>query len=355
MTLQNISLLKQLLATPAPTGDETAAAKLWRQAAKSIADRIYTDVQGNSYALLQSKPDAPRVLLAGHIDEIGVMVHYIDDDGFLFFQPIGGWDTQVLVGQRVRLLGKHGDVIGVIGKKPLHLLSNDEMHTASSYRNLWIDIGVQSRHEALKHLRIGCVGVLDGPMYDMPNHRIVSRSLDNRVGAFIVLEALRRLAIQRPIANVAAVATTQEETTSGGAAVASFRFDPHVALVVDVTYATDHPDVEKRHYGNVYLGGGVVLVRGAANSPLVYDRLLSLAEQERIPYCLQPASRYLGTDADIISIARSGVATGTVAIPIRYLHTPNEMIDIADVEQAINLIVLFVSSLTSPTEFIPAV
>ncbi len=351
--MHNSSFLKRLLATPAPTGDEAAAAKLWRQEAQHFADRIQTDVQGNSLAILESA--GPRILLAGHIDEIGVMIHHIDGDGFLFFQPIGGWDTQVLVGQRVRLIGKRGEVIGVIGKKPLHLLSNDEMTTASSYKNLWIDIGVESRFEALEYIRIGSVGVLDAPIYDMPNRRIVSRSLDNRIGAWIVLEALRTLADNRPTACVAAVATTREETTSAGAAVAAFEFNPHVALVVDTTYATDHPDVEKRQYGDVQLGRGVVLVRGSANSPLVYERLLDLAERENIPYSLQPSSRYLGSDADVIHIARNGVATGSLSIPMRYLHTPNEMIDMADVEHAIRLIVHFVASLTSPTEFIPAV
>jgi endoglucanase len=353
MTLHNMAFLKQLLATPAPTGDETAAARLWRTEARKFADSISTDVHGNSVALLES--NGPRILLAAHIDEIGFMVHYIDDDGYLSIQPIGGWDPQVLVGQRVRLLGRQGDVFGVIGKKPLHLMSNDDLASVSKISQLWIDLGVKSRAEAMALVRVGCVGVVDAPIYELPNGRLVSRSLDDRIGTFIILEALRQLATRRPVACVAAVATTHEETTSAGAAVAAFQFQPHISLVIDTTYTTDHPDTEKRQHGDVRLGSGPVLVRGSANSPLLYDRLLELAERERIPYTLQPSSRYLGSDADVIHIARSGVATGTVGVPLRYMHTPNEMVDLLDVEYSIRLIVAFVSSITSESEFLPEV
>lgn len=353
MTLENVSFLQKLLSTPGPSGDESAVAKVWRAEARGFADRVEADVHGNSIAILESA--GPRVLLAGHIDEIGIMVHYIDDDGYLYIQPIGGWDPQVLVGQRVRLTGREGDVIGVIGRKPLHLLTNEELGTASKMKNLWVDLGVNNREEALKLLRVGTVGVIDAPLHHFPNDRLVSRSLDNRIGAFIVLEVLRRLSKQRSVAHVAAVATTQEETTSAGASVAAFRFDPHVSLVVDVTYSTDTPDSDKKLFGDVRLGGGPVLIRGSANSPLVYDRLLDIVEQQEIPYSLQPSPQVLGTDADIIYMVRSGVATGTICVPIRYLHSPNEMIASSDVEHVIQVIMAFVESIQTETEFIEPV
>ncbi|NNJ10314.1 M42 family metallopeptidase [Chloroflexales bacterium ZM16-3] len=347
-----VAFLKRLLSTPSPSGDEAAAAKVWRDEAKGFADKVYTDVRGNSYALIEGA--GPRVLLAGHIDEIGLMVSYIDENGFLSFSAIGGWDAQVLVGQRVRLLGHAGEVVGVIGKKPIHLLKSDERGQASTIERMWIDIGVDSRDEALERVRVGCVGVIDAPLYEMPHGRIVSRSLDNRIGAFTVLEALRLLSQDRPTASVAAVATAQEEITLAGAATAAFNFDPQVAIVVDVTFATDHPESDKQQYGDVKLGGGPVLSRGAANSPLVYARLVDVAEQAEIAYSLQITPRYTGTDADAIHKARGGVATGVVAIPNRYMHSPNEMVALADVEAAARLIAAFVRSIASAEEFIPA-
>jgi putative aminopeptidase FrvX len=347
----NLSFLKTLLNTPGPSGDEAAAARVWRDEARTFADQVYADVRGNSYALLEGS--GARVLLAGHIDEIGLMISYIDDDGYLFFAPVGGWDAQVLVGQRVRLLGHQGEVVGVVGKKPIHMMKSEERDQVSKIENLWIDIGVKSRDEALERVRVGSVGVIDAPLYELPHGRIVSRSLDNRIGAFTVLEALRRLSQDRPTASVAAVATTQEETSLTGATTAAFRFDPHISIVVDVTFATDHPETDKRQFGDVRLGGGPVLSRGAANSPLVHERLVAIAERESIPYSLQITPRYTGTDADAIHLARGGVATGVISIPNRYMHSPNEMIDLTDVDHAARLIAAFAGSIKSENEFLP--
>ncbi len=351
MNEHTLTFLKQLLSTPGPSGDEAAVARIWRTEAETIADEVSVDVRGNSFAVLNG--GAPRVLLAGHIDEIGLMVSYIDDDGFLSFSAIGGWDSQVLVGQRVRLLGRHGDVMGVIGKKPIHLMDDDEEKKVSKIKDLWIDIGAHNRVEAAERVRVGTVGVLDAAVYEFPNGRIVSRSIDDRIGAFTVLEALRLLAEDRPTATVAAVATCQEETSFAGAQTAAFRYDPHVAIAVDVTFATDHPGADKKQHGDVKLGGGPVLARGAANSPAVYSRLLDLAEREGIPYSVQITPRYTGTDADVIHVARGGVATAVVSIPNRYMHSPNEMVELADVEHAATLIAAFVRSLSPDTDFVP--
>lgn len=351
MNDHSLAFLKRLLAIPGPSGDEAAAARAWRAEATPLADDVYADVQGNSYALLSG--GEPRVLLAGHIDEIGVMLSYIDESGFLFFDLIGGWDTQVLVGHRVRLLGKQGEVVGVIGKLPIHLIKSDDRGTASKIENLWIDIGASSGEEARQQVRVGTVGVIDVPLYELPNGRIVSRSLDNRIGAFVVLEALRLLHAERPAASVAAVATTYEETGSAGAMIAAFHYAPHVALAIDLTFATDHPDSNRRRDGDVRLGGGPVLSRGGANNPLIFERLCRLAEQEDIPYTVQITPRRTGTDADQIHTARSGVASGIISIPSRYMHTPNEMVALADVERSARLVAAFVRSVREVGEFVP--
>ncbi len=351
MNEHSVSFLKHLLSTPGPSGDEARAARIWRDEAITFADEVRADVRGNSFALLRGSD--LRVLLAGHIDEIGFMVNYIDDEGFLSFSAIGGWDPQVLVGQRVRLLGQQGDVLGVIGKKPIHLMEEDEIKNASKIKDLWIDIGAKNRAEASARVRVGSVGVIDAPIYDFPNNRIVSRSIDDRIGAFTVLEALRLLSQDRPNATVAAVATCQEETSFAGARTAAFSYDPHVAVAVDVTFATDYPGADKKQYGDVKLGGGPVLSRGAANSPVLYDMLLEIAEREDIPYSLQVTPRHTGTDADEIHMTRGGVATIVISIPNRYMHSPNEMVELVDVENAAKLIAAFVRSLSPGMDFVP--
>jgi putative aminopeptidase FrvX len=348
---QSLAFLKRLLATPGPSGDEAAAARVWREEAGSFADRVWSDVRGSAFAIVEG--GTPRVLLAGHIDEIGLMISYIDDDGYLSFAGVGGWDPQVLVGQRVRILGRHGELVGVIGKKPIHLMQGDERERASKLEDLWIDIGARSRAEAEERLRVGAVAVIDAPIYEFANGRLVSRAIDNRIGAFTVLEALRLLARDRPQATVAAVATSQEEITFAGAYTAAFSLEPQVAIAVDVTFATDHPNSNKKQWGDVKLGGGPVLSRGAANSPVVYDMLLEIAEREGIPYSVQITPRYTGTDADVIHLSRGGVATAVISIPNRYMHSPNEMIELDDVENAAKLIAAFVRSITAETDFVP--
>lgn len=347
-----IAFLKRLLSAPGPSGDEDRAARVWRAEARTFADQVYSDVLGNSFAVLEGS--GPRILLAGHIDEIGIMISHIDENGFLYFSPIGGWDAQVLIGQRVRLLGRHGEVIGVIGKKPIHLLKPEDRNQATKIEQMWIDIGAASRAEAAELVQVGDAGVIDAPVYELRGGRIVSRSIDNRIGAFTVLEALRLLSQNRPAACVAAVATTQEEITFGGATTAAFSFDPQVAIVVDVTFATDHPDADQRQWNTVKLGGGPVLSRGSANSGRVFRRLVELAERESIPYNVQIAPRYTGTDADAIHHVRGGIASAVISIPNRYMHSPNEMIEISDVAHAVKLIAAFVHSVASVTEFIPA-
>ncbi len=351
----SFEFLKHLLNTPGPSGFETAAARVWREEAQRFADSVEADVSGNSIAVLKGN-GGPRVMLAGHIDEIGVMITHIDDDGFLYFDGIGGWDSQVLVGQRIRILSRSGDVVGVIGKKPIHLMKGDERDKVSKITDLWIDIGAHKREGVKdKGVRVGDPGVVDMPFVDFGNGLIASRSIDNRIGAFVVLEALRLMANQRPAAYVAAVATTQEEIgfySGGGAATSAFRIEPDVALVVDVTFSTDAPGVEKKEVGDHKLGGGPVLSRGSASHPLVFERLAEVADRESIPFTISAAPKWTSTDADGIFLSRAGVATAVLSVPNRYMHSPNEMVDIKDLESTARLIAAFCADLKADEDFV---
>ena len=205
----SLEFLKRLLDTPGPSGFEAAVARVWREEAERFADRVTADVSGNSFATV-NEGGSPRVMLAGHIDEIGLMITHIDDDGFLYVDGIGGWDPQVLVGQRIRILGKDGHVLGVVGKKPIHLMKGDEKEKASKLTDLWVDIGVRGRDAVLRRgIRVGDPAVIDAGVVELGEGLIASRAIDNRIGAFVVLEALRLLSQDRPRAEVTAVATAQ--------------------------------------------------------------------------------------------------------------------------------------------------
>lgn len=350
------NFFESLLDAPGPSGFEVRPARVWRAEAETFADSVTTDVSGNTLALVN--PDGrPRVMMAGHIDEIGLQVTHIDTDGFLFVDGIGGWDPQVLVGQRVRVLGRSQDVIGVVGRKAIHLLKPNERKKATEIRDLWIDIGVTSRDEAAEAgLRVGDPIVIDADLVRLAGDRVASRAIDNRIGAYVVLEALRMLSEVPPTASAVAVATVQEEIGSGaggGARSSAFALEPDVALVVDVTFSTDVPDIEKKELGEHSLGGGPVLSRGSAAHPVVFDRLVEVAEAEGIPHTIQAAPKATHTDADSIYMTRTGVPTGLVSVPNRYMHSPNEIVSLSDLASTARLLAAFVRSLDADADFTP--
>ncbi len=348
-----LQLLKRLLDAPGPSGFERGPARLWLAEARGFAT-VEADVAGNCFATLN--PDGkPRVMLTGHLDEIGVMVVHVDDDGFLSFAAIGGWDPQVLVGQRVVLEGRAGPVVGVVGRKAIHLMKSEERDKASKITDLWMDIGARTKAEALERVRVGDAGVLSASPVELPHGRLVSRSIDNRVGAFVALEALRRLAATPPAACAVAVGTTQEEIayTGGGARTSAFGLEPDAAVVVDVTHATDSPGIEKKEVGDFKLGGGPVLSRGSAVSPVVFEQLVAAAEAEGMPFAIEAAPRGTSTDADAIHTSRRGIATGVVSVPCRYMHSPNEMVDLEDLDRAASLLAAWVRRLAPSTSFLP--
>jgi endoglucanase len=349
------SFLRRLLDAPGPSGFEVRAARVWRAEAETFAESVTVDVNGNSTAAVR-REGTPRVMMAGHVDEIGLQVTHIDENGYLYVDEIGGWDPQVLVGQRVKILARGGDIVGVVGKKAIHLIQPDERSKASRTRDLWVDVGAADRDAALEMgLRVGDPMVLDQGMIELAGDRIASRAIDNRIGAFVVLEALRLLAQDPPEAGAFAVATAQEEIgyQGGGARSSAFALQPDVALVVDVTFSTDVPDVPKKELGEHEVGGGPVLSRGSAAHPVVFERLVEVAEAEGIPYSLQASPRATRTDADGIHLTRAGVPTGLVSVPNRYMHSPNEVVSMGDLEHTARLLAAFVRSLDGETDFTP--
>jgi endoglucanase len=350
-----VEFLERLLNAPGPSGFERAPARVWREEAQGFAARVWTDLTGNSMA--EVNPEGrPRVMMAGHIDEIGLQVTHIDDDGFLFFDVIGGWDPQVLVGQRVTILGTKGEVPGVVGKKPIHLLEEEDRKKPSRVKDLWLDVGAEKREEVEElGVRVGDPLVLQAPMLRLAGDRIASRAIDDRIGAFVVLEALRLLAREGGDASAVAVATVQEEISysGGGARSSAFALQPDVALVVDVTFSTDVPDIEKKELGDHAIGGGPVLNRGSANHPVVFEKLLETAQAEGIPCTLQAAPRATRTDADAIHLVRMGIPTGLVSVPNRYMHSPNELVSLEDLGRSARLLAAFVRSLGPDSDFTP--
>lgn len=347
-----IAFLKRLLDVPGPSGFETLAGRSWRTEAETFADRVSIDVAGNCMAEINPH-GSPTILIDGHIDEIGVIVQYVDDDGFIYISPIGGWDPQVLVGQRIRFIAAGGDVIGVVGRKPVHLMKDVDREPAVKMTELWVDIGARNRSEVEARLSVGDPGVIDSRTHDFPGNRIVSRSIDDRIGAFAALEALRRYAANPGTARVVAAATTQEEIAwhGGGAIVATNAIRPTMAIVVDVTHASDSPNMEKKEIGDHRLGGGPVLCRGALLSPVAFELLRAAARARNIPFSVHAVGRETATNADAIHIAQDGVATALVAIPNRYMHSPNEMVSLDDVDHTAELIAEVCRMVDDKTDF----
>ena len=353
MTMSDGSFLDRLLSAPGPSGFESRPARVWRTEASAFS-KVWSDVVGNSYAAVR-RSSRPLALLAGHIDEIGLQITHADESGLLRFAGIGGWDPQVLVGQRVRILGAAGDVPGVIGRKAIHLMEPKEREEAVKIKKLWIDVGAESRDEvAGLGVRVGDPAVLAGGVTRLAGDRVASRAIDNRVGAFVVLEALRLIAEGDGSAGAVAVATAQEEIgySGGGARPSAFGLDPDVAVVVDVTHATDVPGVDKALVGEHSLGGGPVLTRGSSTHPGVFELLAATADEIDVPFTIQAAPLRTSTDADAIHLARGGVPTALVSIPNRYMHSPCEVVAVSDLDRAARLIAAFVNRLDRDTDFV---
>jgi putative aminopeptidase FrvX len=348
-------VLLGLLAARGPSGYETAPVAVWREAASAFAE-VSTDVLGTPLARVAPKHGferaARRLLVLGHIDEIGLIVTHIDDDGYLWFGPVGGWDAQILVGQRVTVNTRGGQVLGVVGKKPIHLLRDEDRKKVAEVRDLHIDIGARDGADARERVRVGDVAVIDADPAELPNGRLTSRALDNRLGSFVALEAARLVAEKGGAEwELAAVAVAQEEITFGGSSTSAFSLEPDAAIVVDVTHATDAPGIEIKEIGKHELGSGPVLSRGATLHPQLFELLHETAEQEKIPFTVEATARATGTDADAVHVSRAGVPTALVSIPIRYMHSPVELVQLDDVHACARLIAAAALRLDAETSF----
>ena len=343
-------LLKRLLETPGPTGSEAASAAVWREAAAAFAE-VSGDVVGNSVARVAGSGEGPLLALFGHVDEIGLTVTHADERGNLSVRGLGGWNPQVLLGQRVEILTRGGRVPGVVAAKREPRPKADEKKRVE-LEDLHIDIGASDAEDAWKVVRRGDPAVLAGQPVELLNGRIASRALDNRLGAYIVLEAARRAAEAGPQGDLVAVATVEEEVGDFlGARTAAFVLEPAVAIAVDVTWASDVPGGDPKDYGEQKLGDGAAILRGPGVAPGLFEALLETAEAEGIPHCVEVSTGRSHTDADAVYVSRAGVPTGVVSIPLRHMHTPGEICDLADVEACVELIAAFARRLGPDADF----
>ena len=338
--------LQDLLDARSPTGAEFEAQRVIDANVEGVADTYERDALGNRIASLNPSGD-PTVMFAGHIDELGLIIKHIDDKGFLYFHTLGGHDNIVISGRRVRILGRKGDVFGVTGKRAVHLMSQEDRKKVPKQKEMWIDIGATSRDEALERVTIGDPAVYDMGFQPIHGTRATARAFDDKAGAYVVCEVLRRLAGERDglAAKVVSVATTQEEIGTRGAQTSAYAVNPHFGVAVDVGHATDHPDCDEKEFGQQKLGGGPIIARGPNISPVVFDKLIAAAEAISIPYQIEAEARPTGTDARVMQMARSGVATAVVSIPLRYMHTPSEVVDLQDIEHCVQLLVHFAKDL----------
>ena len=351
---QSLDFLKRLLATISPSGFEEEAAAVWMNEAKPFADRVYGDLHGNAFAVV-NQGGKPKVMLAGHIDEIGLMITHIDDEGYLYFRGIGGWDPQILQGQWIWIRTRTGRVPGVIGKKPVHLLKEEDRTKALKLEELWIDIGAKDKAEASSLVSIGDPAVLAYGFETLRNDLAISRGFDDKCGAFVVLEAARLLAELNPQAEIYAVATSQEEIGLRGAQTSAYGIDPKVGIAVDVGFASDFPTMgdQKKQLGEATVGKGPMIARGANVNPKFFDLLIETAQGQKIPYQISPIPAGTGTDANAMQLTRSGVATSLISIPNRYMHSPCELVSLNDLENAARLIAHSVEQITEKMDFIP--
>ena len=352
MEPQSLDFLKHILETASPSGYEQPVQEIVRQFAAGFADEVSTDVHGNVIAV--RNPGAPlRVMLAGHCDQIGFLVRYIDSEGFLYVQAIGGWDPQIVVGQRMTVWSSGGPIFGVISRKPIHLLTEEERKQVVKLKDIWLDIGAKSQAQAAEFVRIGDPVTLELGFRTMLNNRASSPSMDDKTGLWTAMEALRRTAGKDLKCSLYAVSTVQEEIGLRGARTSAFRVDPHVGIAVDVCHATDCPTIEKKHEGDIALDKGPVIYRGPNMNPRVTERLIATANSASLPYQLAAVGTATGTDANTIQVNRAGVAAGLIGLPNRYMHSPVEVVALDDLDHAAELLAQFALSLTGAEDFTP--
>jgi putative aminopeptidase FrvX len=347
-----IDFLKTIMETPSPSGYESPLQQVVRDYVADFADEVTTDVHGN-VIVVKNPGAATRVMFAGHCDQIGLIVQHIDDEGFIYVQPIGGWDPMMLIGQRMTVWADNGPVFGVIAKKPIHLMTEEDRKKVPKIKDLWLDIGAAKKEEAEKLVRIGDAVTVELSFNRMPNNRICSPATDDKAGLWVVIEALRRADKKKLNCGLYSVSTVQEEIGLRGAKTSCFGVDPQVGIAVDVTFSTDCPTIEKKEEGDVALGKGPVIHRGPNMNHEVVRRLIESAGDDELAYQLVASARATGTDANAMQISRAGVAAGLVSVPNRYMHSPVEMVCLDDMDKAADLLARFAEGVGPDAVFTP--
>jgi endoglucanase len=348
----SLAFLKNLLHTPSASGFERGIQDVVRAWAKPYADELRTDRHGNVIAVLNPSGQ-PRIMLAGHCDQIALMVQHIDDNGYLYVQPIGGWDMQILLGQNLTVWTSAGPLVGVVSRRAPHLLTAEERNKVPQFTDIWVDIGAKDRKEAESLVTAGDPVTFELGARDMRNSHITAPGLDDKVGVWTVMEALRLLHGRPLQAAVYCVSTVQEEIGLRGATTSAYGIHPTIGIAVDVCHATDTPGNDKKQLGDTKLGAGPVIFRGPNINPHVFDRLREAAKNHEIPVQPRGVPRATGTDANAMQLARDGVATGLVGIPNRYMHSPVEVVNLDDLERAARLLAEFCLSATPQMEWVP--
>lgn len=354
LTAASKLVLLDILNTPSPTGFEVRGQRKWAAYARKFADRVDSDAYGSAWATLEGTSSKARsIMFEAHADEIGYMVKHISKEGFIFVDRVGGSDVATARGRRVDILGDKGTVRGVFGNIAIHIRDKED-EKVPKVHELWIDIGAKSDKEVAKAgIRVGHPAVYSDSVEEFGANKLVGRALDNRIGGFIIAEVLAKLSKgrSRVPSTIYAVNSVQEEIGGHGAKMAAHRLMPGVAIVLDVTHATDTPGVDEKKHGTVKLGGGPSITHGGANHPNVVQRLIEVAAKQKIPLQHESSSRYTGTDTDVIFNQREGIPSALVSLPLRYMHSVVEMADLDDVVKVIDLLAAFAQSVKPEDDF----
>jgi endoglucanase len=406
MNKNDLQFLRDLIEAPSPSGYEAPAAKVMRNRLAKTADQIETDVMGSVHAVLRGKGDGPSVMVAGHLDEIGMMVRYISDEGFISFAAIGGVDAAILPGMRVNVYasgagakgaedsqaakgspgaggaqaakgaggaqaakgaGGAGDLQGagnrprpmpdllrgVIGRKPIHLIEQDERKKVTEIDSLFIDVGLGGK-EAKERIRVGDCITFGVGFEEFGDGFAVSRAFDDKLGVWIasrVLEEVKKAG--RAQGDLIAAGTVQEEIGLRGGVTSAYGVNPVIGISCEVGHATDYPDINKRKYGEAICGKGPLIARGPNINPVLFERMLAAAEKAKKPYQIGPEPRATGTDANAIQLSRGGKVAGLLSIPLRYMHTPTEVLKLSDLEAAVAILSGFILDLDDTVDFTP--
>ncbi len=354
MNENDFKFFKELIEAPSPSGFEQPAQRVIREALADVADDVRTDVMGNVVAHVKGPQGAPRLMLAGHCDEIGFMVKYVDDQGYLFFAPIGGVDAHLVPGQRVTVHTSGGPIAGVVGKRPIHQIEVKDRETVVPFKSQFIDIGCSSKDEAVKLVSIGDPVTFRVGVERLQGTRLTSRAFDDKMGAFIVAQVLREVRRQnRMTVDLHGVSTVQEEVGLRGGATSAYGVQPDIGIAVEVGFASDYPGADHKDLGEVSLGKGPVIARGPNINPVLFDLLIKTAEEENIPCQIMGIPRATGTDANVMQLVHGGVATALISIPLRYMHTPVEVLDWVDLEGAVKLLSALCSRISKDHSFVP--